>query len=426
MNDFTRKRIIILLTIIALGMFGYYQYSVMEPFSGAKQKILILAKQAEQEKNNDIHYSGLDSEKYQSQSNQDQLGLNAKAALLLDATSNRILYEKNGFQEMPMASTTKIMTCIVALENCSLDDVVTFSSYAASMPDVQLNAHAGEKFIIRDLLYSLMLESHNDTAVAIAEYIGGSVEGFATMMNAKAKELGLEHTHFVTPNGLDAEDHFTTAYDLAIIASYAIRNEEFVNIINTPSHIFKTVDQKKEYAVTNKDKFLYLMDGAFGIKTGFTNNAGYCFTGALRNHSRTFISVVLGSGWPPHKSYKWKDTIQLMKYGIKNFTYQNLSDFTKELPKLPVLNGQNSEIELKIKPINFPILMKATDKIYVEYSLPHYAKAPVVQNEEVGSVRFYINNVFFKEYPIYSKNHVPKIDYGFCLDEILSRFLHFR
>ena len=426
MKDFTRKRAIILLIIIALGMFGFYQYSVMGPYYKEKQKTLIQNNKATREKNNDIYYSGLDSEKYKSQSNQDQISLNAKAALLLDAKSNRILYEKNGFSELPMASTTKIMTCIVALENSALDDVVTFSAKAASMPDVQLKANKGDKFYMRDLLYSLMLESHNDTAVAIAEHIGGSVEGFATMMNAKAKQLGLEHTHFVTPNGLDAEGHYTTAYELALIASYAIRNEEFVSIINTPSWTFKTVDQKKDYAVSNKDKFLYLMEGAFGVKTGFTNNAGYCFTGALKKDNRTYISVVLGSGWPPHKTYKWNDTVQLMNYGIKYFTYKNLSDYLKDLPKLPVLDGKVNEVELNMDNINFPVLMKATDKVYVEYSLPYYVEAPVNKDTEVGYARYYINDVFFKEYPIYSQSSVDKIDYPDCVNEILTRFLNFK
>ena len=168
------------------------------------------------------------------------------------------------------------------------------------------------------------------------------------------------------------------------------------------------------------------MEGAFGVKTGFTNDAGYCFVGALKNDNRTFISVVLGSGWPPNKSYKWKDTTQLMNYGIKYFNYQNLSGYVKELPTLPVLDGKSSEVTLITKRINLPVLMKATDKVYVEYDLPTYVKAPVKNMEEIGYVRFYINDVFFKEYPIYSKGSIDRIDFGYCLDEILSRFLSFQ
>lgn len=426
MKDFTRKRVILLLVLVAIGMFGFYQSSIMEPSFKEKQKALVQESRQKHRENKDLYYSGLDSEKYKSQSNQDELKLNAKSALLLDATSNRVLYEKDGFNELPMASTTKIMTCILALENGNLEDIVTFSQKAASMPDVQLNARAGESFALKDLLYSLMLESHNDTAVAIAEHIGGSVEGFASMMNEKAKELGLEHTHFVTPNGLDADAHYTTAYDLAILASYAIKNEDFIEIINTPAWTFKTKDQKRSYSVSNKDKFLYMMDGAFGVKTGFTSKAGYCFVGALRNGQRTYISVVLASGWPPHKNYKWKDTQALMQYGLKYFDFKNLENYAKTMPEIPVMNGKENFIQLTTKEIHLPVLMKATDKVFVEYSVPDYIDAPVKTGSQVGSLRYYINDVFFKEYPIYSLNSVEKIDYGFCLKELFSRFLTFK
>ena len=231
-----------------------------------------------------------------------RIKLNSLAALLMDAENNRVLYEVNGYQEMPMASTTKIMTCIIALENGNMEDVVTVSSYAAGMPDVQLNIRAGEQYYLKDLMYSLMLESHNDSAVAIAEHIGGTVEGFATMMNDKARALGCYDTNFITPNGLDAEGHYTTARDLAVISSYAIQNKEFIDITNTSSYQFKELKKGRSFIVSNKNKFLYMMDGAIGIKTGFTGKAGYCFVGALKKPDRTLISVVLGCGWPPRKN----------------------------------------------------------------------------------------------------------------------------
>ena len=169
----------------------------------------------------------------------ENIKLNSLSALLMDGENNRVLYEVNGYQEMPMASTTKIMTCIIALEQGNLEDVVTVSDYAQRMPDVQLNIRSGEQYKLKDMLYSLMLESHNDVAVAIAEHVGGSVAGFATMMNDKARALGCSNTNFVTPNGLDAEGHYTTARDLAVISSYAIQNKEFLDITNTSSHKFE-------------------------------------------------------------------------------------------------------------------------------------------------------------------------------------------
>ncbi|MEI3266620.1 MAG: serine hydrolase [Frisingicoccus sp.] len=231
---------------------------------------------------------------------------------------------ENEDEPMAMASTTKIMTCLVALENAELSDTVNISEYAASMPDVQLNAVAGDSFRLEDLLYALMLESDNDVAVAIAEHVGGSVEGFAAMMNARAEALGCIQTCFVTPNGLDAEGHCTTAAELAKIAAEAIKNETFVKIINTPSHSFSNIEGTRQYQVSNKDAFLQLMDGAFGVKTGFTGDAGYCFVGALNRDGRVFISVVLGSGWPPNKSYKWQDTMKIMNFGLENYEKSRL------------------------------------------------------------------------------------------------------
>ena len=162
-----------------------------------------------------------------------------------------------------------------------------------------------------------MLESHNDTAVAIAEHIGGSVENFAKLMNEKAKLLGCRNTNFVTPNGLDQKEHYTTAAELCAIASYAIENKTFLKIIKTASHAFKDCTGKKRYQARSHNLFLSSYAGAFGIKTGFTGNAGYCFCGAAKRNGTTLVSTVLASGFPPHKTYKWTDTKKLMDYGLR-------------------------------------------------------------------------------------------------------------
>ena len=171
--------------------------------------------------------------------------LYALSAVLMDGDSGRVLYEKEGYTARPNASTTKVMTCILALEKGSGDDYVMVSENAASQPEVKLNLKEGEQYYLEDLLYSLMLKSHNDTAVAIAEHIGGSVEGFAKMMNAKAKEIGCTNTHFVTPNGLDSADaggiHQTTARDLALIMSYAVKNKAFLHITQTRDYSFSDI-----------------------------------------------------------------------------------------------------------------------------------------------------------------------------------------
>lgn len=347
-----------------------------------------------------------------------KLSLHSRGALLLDATNDRVLYEENGYKELPMASTTKIMTCIVALEHAKPDEVVTFSAHAARMPDVQLNAKAGEKFYLGDLLYSLMLESHNDVAVAIAEHVGGSVEGFATMMNDKARELGCEHTNFVTPNGLDAPGHHTTARDLAVIASYGIKNKKFVGITNTASHEFKEIKTGKRYFVSNKDRFLYMMEGAIGVKTGFTNGAGYCFVGAIEKTDRTLISVVLGCGWPPSKNLKWTDTKELMNYGVKNYKQKQIFK-NKEFDPLFVKDGQQKYEQVTMKG-NLTLLLRDDEKVRIEYDLPKQLSAPVKASSEVGKAKYFIDEVLYQEVPIYATSDIAKIDLKFCFKKILN------
>lgn len=345
--------------------------------------------------------------------------LTAKAAALVDASNGRVLYEKNGYEELPMASTTKIMTCIIALENANLDDVVKISKYAASMPDVQLNAVAGEKFYLRDLLYSLMLESHNDVAVAIAEHVGGSVECFAMMMNAKAKELGCEHTNFVTPNGLDADGHYTTAVELSRIASYAIENETFVKIINTPSWQFSEINKGRGFSVNNKDRFLTIYNGAIGIKTGFTGKAGYCFVGAVQRNGKTFVSSVLGSGWPPHKNYKWADTKSLMDYGVNNYEMQQVFYADKQFDPVVVVKGKDKYANLYYEG-DISLLMREGEKVKIDYTLPALLKAPIMCDTEVGTAKYYIGDDLIAEIPILTKNTVEEIDLTYCIDKLYS------
>ncbi|MDF2800327.1 MAG: hypothetical protein K0S61_230 [Anaerocolumna sp.] len=348
--------------------------------------------------------------------------LYAGSAALTDADSGRVLYEKNGYKEMPMASTTKIMTCIIALENGNLEDVVTISKYASTMPDVQLNVKPGEQYRLKDLLYSLMLESHNDVAVAIAEHIGGSVEGFAKMMNDKAKELGCEHTNFVTPNGLDATNHYTTAVELSRIGSYAIKNKDFIEITNTSSWQFNELTKGRGFTVSNKDKFLYLYNGAIGIKTGFTNKAGYCFVGAVKQTDKTLVSVVLGSGWPPNKSYKWKDTTELMDYGVDNFEKKQIFNADKVFEPAFVKNGQENFVNLYYEG-SIELLMKKDDVVKIEYKIPTVIGAPVGVDTVVGSARYYINGELIQEFPILTANEISKIDFKFCIDKIINLWL---
>ena len=349
----------------------------------------------------------------------DESDLSAKAAVLIDGENGRILFGKNEKEKRAMASTTKIMTCIVALENCKANQVVEISSKAASMPKVKMNVMKGEQYYLKDLLYAMMLESYNDVAVAVAESIGGNVENFAKMMNEKAKKIGANNTSFVTPNGLDAKEHYSTAYDMAKIGAYAIKNNSFLEIINTKKYNLTEIKNKRNITVFNKDNFLNLENDAIGIKTGFTCNAGYCFVGAIKNNGRTYVSCVLASGWPPNKGYKWKDTIKLMDYGKDNYEFKNIIEKNKPI-MLPVENGIKSEIKCTLDS-SLKALVSNEDKINIKTKIDY--KLPINVKDKVGSVWVYINNKIVKKIKIISKEKVYKFNFTYCLRKALSYFI---
>lgn len=353
--------------------------------------------------------------------------LYAQSAVLMDADTGRILFEKNGNEQRPMASTTKIMTLLVTLENADLEGEVAVSAYAASMPDVQLNIREGERYRLRDLCYSLMLESHNDTAVAIAEHVGGSVEGFAAMMNQKARDLGCCHTYFITPNGLDAKDdfgtHSTTAADLARIMRACMQNEEFLSITREPYWSFTDLDGTRSFTVNNKNAFLNMMEGALTGKTGFTNGAGYCYVGALERNGKRLIAVVLACGWPNHKTWKWSDTQRLMNYGIETYHKETVGEETAELEPVCVENGQQETVRLEADVSQREILMSETDDFRMEIRAPKELTAPVTKGETVGTVIYYLNGQVLDLFPVCAGDDSPVIDYEWCLEQIIGRWL---
>ena len=332
--------------------------------------------------------------------------LYALSACLMDADSGRVLFEKNGSEHRANASTTKIMTLILTLERGNLDDVVTVSERAARQPEVRLGMHSGEQYRLEDLCYSLMLESHNDSAVAIAEHIGGSVEGFAALMNEKAQELGCEQTHFITPNGLDEVDetdfHGTSAIDLARIMSYCILRSpmrgEFLNITRTADYSFTDAAGKRSYSCHNHNAFLHMMDGALSGKTGFTGDAGYCYVGALERDGRTFVVALLGCGWPNHKTYKWKDCQKLFAYGIDNYEYATLRRETG-IWKKQVDNGASDSgnpyetpvVCLREEPHEpITMLLRSDETLTYEEKIKDLSTAPILRGENAGEVCYYL------------------------------------
>ena len=375
----------------------------------------------------------------------DNMSLYAQSAVLMDADSGRVLYEKNGHEQMAMASTTKIMTLIVTLENANLDDTVTVSSYAASMPDVQLNIREGENYRLNDLVYSLMLESHNDSAVAIAEHVGGSVKAFAALMNKKADEIGCENTYYITPNGLDATDgdkfHSTTARDLALVMSYCIKEspqkEKFLEITRTPSHSFSDLSGKRSFSCTNHNAFLGMMTGALSGKTGFTNKAGYCYVGALERDGKTFVVALLACGWPNHKTYKWSDTRTLMEFGITNYDYRRFDE--AQIPERAfediLVTGAKSETIggaeiVKVELVDASessggvdgLLMSGEEKITVTLQKVKGLSAPVSAGQTVGHISYMVGDEEWKRVDIVTTQGKEAIDFWWCFEMIFDKW----
>lgn len=370
----------------------------------------------------------------------DEPDLYARSALLMDASNGRVLYEENGYQIMPNASTTKIMTCILAIEymrenQTTVKEVpVEVSSYAASMPKVHLGMRKGQQYAFDELLYSLMLESHNDTAVAIAEYIDGSVERFADRMNRKAAQLGCENTYFVTPNGLDGErdgrEHATTAYDLALIAAYALEDETFKEIINTRTYTITELTSGRQTQVYNKNAFLDMMEGACGVKTGFTGKAGYCFVGALERNGNRYIAVMLACGWPPNKTWKWHDTKQLMQYGLSNFQTACIDEpYSYDKKQIAVTDGVCGSVGVYLedggaqkKEQELTLLLGEEDEVQVRREMKDELQAPVEAGCVVGTEKYYINGMLYRSYQIKTAETVDLRTYFYCLCQIFMLY----
>lgn len=315
----------------------------------------------------------------------------AHAAALMDAKAGRFLYKKNADILLPMASTTKILTCIIVLENAKLEDFVTISHNASIQPKVRMGVAEGEKYYVKDLLYALMLESYNDVAVALAEHVGGSVEGFAALLNNKATELGCTNTHFVTPNGLDADGHYTTAMELCKLAAYAIQNKKFIEITNTKEYSLSEINSGRVIQVNNKNRFLTEYNGAIGVKTGFTGKAGYCFVGAAKRGNLLLVSSVLACGWPPNKSYKWTDTKALMDYGFENFKEKEIFPSKITLPKCGVKEGKTTALKLGYKPSHLCIATDGSELVTIYLELPINLVAPIKKGSKIGYLHYFID-----------------------------------
>lgn len=353
--------------------------------------------------------------------------LNARIALIYDRASGRIIYEKNGNKQTPMASTTKILTSIVILENADLKETVTIGSKAAGTGGSRLGLKKNDKITVNDLLYGLMLRSGNDAAVALAIHVGGSIEGFADMMNKKAEELGLTNSHFVVPHGLDNEGHYTTAYELAKMADYALNIPKFKEIVSSKSATIYINGYPK--AINNTNNLLGSVSGVYGVKTGFTNGAGRCLVSSCKRGELDIITVVIGANT---NNQRTADTKELIEYAFNNFSLINIEEIIQDKfeqwknineGRIYVNKGIENGIKLyleKPKKSVMAVRKDSIDKIDIEVNSLFYMEAPVAKDQVIGNLRVIINGEEIEVLEIRAIREVKKKEIEDYLQEFLN------
>lgn len=319
----------------------------------------------------------------------DQIDVSADAAILMDAKTGQVLFSKNPFKKRPPASTTKVITALLAIETGRLTDKVTISRTAARTEGSSMYLREGEVFTLSDLLYGALLNSGNDACVAIAEHVAGSVENFAVLMNMKALALGALNTHFVNPNGLPNQDHYTCAYDLALFARRALGNSTFSNIVSTKDKVIDLPAPNWDRRLQNTNQLLWRYLWADGIKTGTTSAAGQCLISSASKGSRQLLAVVLRSG------DRWNDSIRMFEYGFNNFEYKQVSVTGAKFGFCAVTDGKEKEVPA-VYSGDLGVLVPAGGEVEVEQrvSLPPSVSAPVTKGQVLGSVSYYANDRF--------------------------------
>lgn len=311
----------------------------------------------------------------------------AACALLMDASTGRVLYEHNGSEQSLIASTTKIMTGLLIAESCDLDAEVAVSDEALSVEGSSMYLKHGEILTVEALLYGLMLHSGNDAAIALAVYHSGSVEAFVQKMNQKAEELFLRDTHFDNPHGLDSENHYSTAYDLAILSAYALENPVFYQVVST-----KTITVSGR-TLTNHNRLLGRYEGAIGVKTGYTRAAGRILVSAAERQGRRLICVTI------HDPNDWKDHTALLDYGFEHYTMQTIAKSGQIIGRVPVLCGSEPAQAVLRDEIQIPV--SDQEQIEVRIHLAPSVFAPVFAGEPAGALEVLIDGIHFREYPLY-------------------------
>ncbi len=306
--------------------------------------------------------------------------LSASSAILYEPDSETFLCAHDADTRRPMASTTKIMTALVAIENSSLDEQVSVPAEAVGIEGSSVYLQAGETVTMETLLYAVLLQSANDAASAIAYAVGGSIEGFAAMMNERAHDLGLVNTHFTNPHGLHDDDHYTTARELALIAAHAMKNPTFRDIASTKKKVLSLGDGKVSRVICNHNRLLSMYGGTVGVKTGFTKKSGRCLVSAAERDGVLLIAVTLNA---PND---WQDHISLLDHGFTCFERQTLLEENELIMNLPVLHGAKSEIAVTNALPLSAVLPRGEKADIVTSFNNEEIKAPVESGAHVGEV----------------------------------------
>ena len=355
--------------------------------------------------------------------------INSRSCIVYDRNSHMILYGKNETKQVKMASTTKIMTSLIIIENCNLSETIEVSQKAAGTGGSRLGLKTGDKITIKDLLYGLMLCSGNDAAVALAEYTGGDISGFAELMNNKAKELGLANTHYESPHGLDSDGHYTTAYELALLSDYALKNETFSKIVGTKNYTVTINGYPKNLSNTNE--LLGYLDGVYGVKTGFTNGANRCLVTACKRNDMDIICVVLGADT---KKYRTQDSIKLIEYAFNNFTYINANEIAtkafenwknENLKYIDINKSSSNSFEFKIQTCENPILSinkNDIDNIESSVSINPILEAPIPSNAVIGNLTLSLNNQTLITLDIINTNDITRKNITYYLNYFFSNY----
>ncbi len=344
------------------------------------------------------------------------LETSAKAAVVICGDTGEVIYSKNAEQRLPMASTTKIMTGLLLCEYGNLDREITVTDQMVRVEGSSMGLQSGDRVTLHDLLYGLMLASGNDAANTIAIVMAGTIPDFAVLMNNKAKEIGLKNTNFVTPSGLDDENHYTTAYDLALLTKYALNNADFAAAVGSKSAVLNYGNPPYRRTLTNHNKLLKSFEGCIGVKTGFTKKSGRCLVSAARRDGKLVIAVTLNA---PND---WQDHTNMLEYGLSKIIQTEISPKKAEYT-LPVISGTRDSITLKIE----PLVLNSTQSegITCEVYLPQYLFAPIKKGDALGKAVYKQNGKVIFEREITSKQAVPISEVKKkSITQILENFLY--